>query len=259
MMQKMSKIRPNPARMWDYAMGGAHNFGVDRFAVRLARRVYPLYEQAIRAQRRFLQRAVSYMAQDKGLDKFLDFGSGLPTRGNVHEVVQTIQPDAKVIYSDNDPIAVAFGQEILGDTPSVRYVYCDVAELHALLDSPVVAELFDNDRRVGIGFVGIFLYVLDEPLARFFTTLYEWVDRGSYIAVSAAGREVNEMEGMEEVFSRVGTRLYGRSAQEMLDLIGPWQLTEHGLAPGVYWGLPEDAPEINEAIREHGHTFVAYK
>jgi hypothetical protein len=164
-----------------------------------------------------------------------------------------------VIYSDNDPIAVTFAQEILGDTPNVRYIYCDVEEPHALLDSPAGAELLENDRRVGIGFVGIFLYVPDEPLGRFFNTLYEWVDQGSYIAVSAAGREVNEMEGMEEMFRKVGRRLYGRSDEEMLDVLGPWQLTEHGLVPGVYWGLPEDAPEINETIRGHGYTFVAYK
>jgi O-methyltransferase involved in polyketide biosynthesis len=164
-----------------------------------------------------------------------------------------------VIYSDNDPIAVTFGQEILGDTPNVRYVYCDVAEPHALLDSPVVTRLLGDDRRVGIGFVGVFLYVPDEPLARFFTTLYKWVDRGSYIAVSSAGREVTEMEGMEDMFSKLRTRLYGRSAQETLDLIGPWQLMEPGLTSGVYWGLPEDAPEINETIREHGYTFVAHK
>jgi hypothetical protein len=245
--------------MWDYVMGGAHNFGTDRLAVRLARSAYPLYDEAMRAQRRFLQRAVTYMAQEEGLDKFLDFGSGLPTRGNVHEVAQAINPNARVIYSDNDPIAVTFAQGILGDTPNVRYIYCDVEEPHALLDSPAVAELLENDRRVGIGFVGIFLYVPDEPLGRFFDTLYEWVDQGSYIAVSAAGREVNEMEGMEEMFRKVGRRLYGRSDEEMLELLGPWQLTEHGLVPGVYWGLPEDAPEINETIRGHGYTFVAYK
>jgi hypothetical protein len=67
------------------------------------------------------------------------------------------------------------------------------------------------------------------------------------------------MEGMEDMFSKLRTRLYGRSAQETLDLIGPWQLTEPGLTAGVYWGLPEDAPEISETIREHGYTFVAYK
>jgi hypothetical protein len=259
MMQKMSKIKPNSARMWDYVMGGAHNFGVDRAAVNLIRKLSPVYDEMLRAQRRFLQRAATYMAQEKGLDKFLDFGSGLPTRSNVHEIVQAVNSKAKVIYSDNDSIAVAFGQEILGDKPNVRYVHCDIADPYALLESPAVAELFGAERRVGIGLVGVLTYVPDEPAARFFTTLYEWVDRGSYVAVSTAARKADEVEGARETFRKLGLRLHARSAQELLDLIGPWQLTEDGLVPGFYWGLPEEALEINEQIREYSYCFVAYK
>ncbi len=258
-MQIKTKIRPNLARMWDYIMGGAHNFAVDRAAVKLARKLYPNYEESMRAQRRFLQRAVIYMAQERGLDKFLDFGSGLPTRGNVHEIVQAINPEARVIYSDKDPIAVAFGKEILGNTPNVAYIYCDVEKLHDLLDSPVVTQLFGNDRRLGIGFIGVFLYVPDEPLAAFFKTLYEWVDRGSYIAVTCATTRVSEVEGVEEASKKVGLKFYARSAQKTLELINSWKLTEHGLVPGFYWGLPEDAPEISDAIKEFCYSFVAHK
>ena len=256
-MQIMSRIKPNSARMWDYIMGGAHNFGVDRAAVKLARTLYPPYEESMRAQRRFLQRAVTYMAQEKGLDKFIDFGSGLPTRGNIHEVVQTINPDARVIYSDKDMIAVAFGKDILGDLQNVRYCYCDVTEVRDFLDSPVVEEMFGDDRRVGIGFVGVFLYVPDEPLADFFTTLYEWTAPGSCIAVTCAGTKVSEVEGVEEASKRMGLRFYSRSSQEAVRIISPWKLTEPGIAPGFYWGLPEDSPEANDAIKELSYCFVA--
>ena len=258
-MHIMSKLKPNSARMWDYIMGGAHNFGVDRAAVRMAQKLYPMYELSMLEQRNFLQRAVTYMAQEKALDKFIDFGSGLPTRGNVHETVQAINPEAKVIYSDKDPIAVALGKEILDNTPNVRYLYCNVSEPHTLLDSPEVSELFGNDRQVGFGFVGVFLYVRDEPLAEFFATLYEWADKGSYIAISSAGLKVSEFEGVEEESQKVGLRFYARSAQKTVDLIRPWKLTEHGLVPGFYWGLPEDSPEINREIEKLSYTFVAYK
>lgn len=258
-MQIKSKIKPNSARMWDYAMGGAHNFAIDRAAVKLARKLYPVYEESMWAQRYFLQRAVIYMAQERGLDKFLDFGSGLPTRGNVHEIIQAINPEAKVIYSDKDPISVAFGQEILGTMPNVRYVYCDVMELHDLFDSPVVAEVFGDDRRLGIGFVGVFLYVPDEPLAKFFSTLYKWVDKGSCIAVSCAGKKVSEIEGVVDASMKMGLKFYARSSEKTLELIAPWRLTEQGIVPGFYWGLPEDAPDINEPIKELSYTFVAYK
>lgn len=258
-MQIKSKIRPNSARMWDYIMGGAHNFAVDRAAVKLARKLYPHYEESMRAQRRFLQRAVTYMVKEKGLDKFLDFGSGLPTRGNVHEAVQAINPEAKVIYSDKDSIAVAFGQKILGNTPNVRYVYCDVTEPDDLFHSPVVAELFGDDRKIGIGFVGVFLYVADEPLAKFFSTLYQWVAENSCIAVTCANLKVSEVEGVEEASKKMKLRFYARSPQKTVDILGPWKLEEPGLAPGFYWGLPEDSPEINEAIGELSYCFVASK
>jgi hypothetical protein len=258
-MQIKSKIKPNSARMWDYIMGGAHNFAVDRAAVKLAQKLYPYYEESMRAQRRFLQRAATYMVREKGLDKFLDFGSGLPTRGNLHEVVQSINPEATVIYSDRDPIAVAIGKEILGDAPRARYLYCDVEEPHALLDSPVVARLFGDDRRVGIGFVGVFLYVPDKPLAGFFESLYHWAAEGSHIAVTCAGKKVSEFEGVEEASEKVGLRFWARSAQKTVELIGPWNLTAQGLVQGFYWGLPEDSPEIIEGIRELSYSFVACK
>lgn len=258
-MQIISKMKPNAARMWDYVMGGNHNFAVDRATVKLVKRIYPIYEESLKEQRRFLQRAVTYMAKEKGLDKFIDFGSGLPTRGNIHEVVQAVNPDARVIYSDNDTITVTFGKEILHNLPNVRYLHCDVAEPSALLDSPVIGELFGNDRQVGIGFVGVAVTVPDEPLIQFFDILHNWAAEGSHIAVTIASRQLKKVKGLVEASERFGMQFYARSEQEILDAIHPWRLTEPGLVPGVYWGLPEDAPEINEKIEESCYCFVAYK
>lgn len=258
-MQTIEEMKPNAARMWDYVLGGTYNFAVDREAVKLTRKVYPLYEKTLKDQRCFLQRAMTYMVKEKKLDKFIDFGSGLPTRGNVHEVVQAIKRKAKVIYSDKDSIVVVLGQEILGKTPNVRYIYCDVTEPHHLLDSPVVTELFGDDRRVGVGLIGVFLYVPDEPLAKFFTTLYEWAADGSCIAVTGAGKKADEIEDVEDTSKKMSLQFLSRTAQETIDLIGPWKLAEPGLVEGFYWGLAEDAPEINEEIKGIGLSFVAYK
>jgi hypothetical protein len=258
-MEIKSRIKPNSARMWDYIMGGAHNFAVDRAAVNLARQLYPVYEESMQAQRHFLQRAVTYMVQEKGIDRFLDFGSGLPTRGNVHEVVHSMSPEAKIIYSDNDPITVAFGQEILENTPNTQYIYCDIREHEQLFDSPVITKLFGDDRRLGIGFVGVFLYIPDKPLAKFFSTVYRWVDQGSYLAVTCAGKNVSRIKGVVDASRRTGMRFYARSPQKTVELITPWKLTDHGIVPGFYWGLPEHAPEINETIQKLSYSFVAYK
>ena len=255
----ISEMKPNAARMWDYVMGGTYNFTIDRATVKLVQKIYPIYEESLIHQRHFLQRAVTYMVKEKRLDKFLDFGSGLPTMGNMHEIVQAINPKAKVIYSDNDPIAVTFGQEILDKTPNVRYVHCDVAEPHILLGSPVITELFGSDRKVGIGLVGVAVVVPDEPLAQFFDTLYNWADKGSCIAVTIASRQLKEVKGLVKASKRLGIQFYVRSEQEILDLLGHWELTDPGMVPGVYWGLPEDAPDINEEIAESSFSFVAHK
>jgi hypothetical protein len=258
-MQTLEEMKPNASRMWDYVLGGTYNFAVDREAVKLTRKVYPLYEKTLVDQRCFLQRAMTYMVKEKKLDKFIDFGSGLPTQGNVHEIVQAIKSKAKVIYSDKDTIVVVLGQEILGKAPHVRYIYCDVIEPHTLFDSPVVTELFGDQRQVGIGMVGVFLYVPDEPLAKFFTALYEWAAEGSYIAVTCAGKKADEIEDVEDASNKMSLQFHSRTAQETIDLIGPWKLTEPGVVEGFYWGLPEDAPGISEEIKGIGLSFVAYK
>lgn len=152
---------------------------------------------------------MTFMVEEKGLDKFLDFGSGLPTQGNMHEVVQGINPEASVIYSDKDTLSVAFGEEILGSTPNVRYVYCDVTEPDTLLHSPVVTELFGDHRRVGIGFIGVFLFVADKPLAEFFDTLYRWAAEGSYIAVTSASKQLKMSEKVEKTSQKLKIEFYG--------------------------------------------------
>ena len=255
----ISEMKPNQARMWDYVLGGTYNFAVDREAVPLTRKVYPYYEETLLQQRQFLQRAMTYMARERKLDKFLDFGSGLPTQGNVHEIVQAINPKAKVIYSDKDSIVIVLAQEILDKKPNVRYIYCDVEKPLTILDSLTVSELFKDDHKVGIGMVGVSLYIPDEPLAKFFKKLYQWASPGSYIAVTGAGKKSLEIEGVEDASRKMSLEFYTRTIQEAEVLMYPWNLTEPGVVEGFYWGLPEEAPEINEALKGIGYSFVAYK
>lgn len=99
----------------------------------------------------------------------------------------------------------------------------------------------------------------DEPLAQFFDMMYNWATQGSYIAVTATSKQLEKVKGMPEASKKFGIRFFARSAQEILDLITPWKLTEQGLVPGLYWELHKDAPEINKAIKESSFCFVAYK
>ena len=252
-------LKPNCARMTDYWLGGYHNFATDRLAARQVEAIFPEASEFLREQRRFLQRAVTHMAHELGLNQFIDFGSGLPTRGNVHEVIQAIDPAAIVIYSDIDLTCVSQGQYILAGNSNVRYTQCDAAAPSELLRDPVMSQMFRDGHRVGIGFSGLGHLLPDERLARTFAILYEWAAEGSCMAVLTISRGVERFPKLGQVLVKGGMPLFPRSEEEMLKLLGPWQLTEHGIAPGPYWGLPEEATRVKGVIAETGFSFLVHK
>src|SRR3954447_23134051 len=104
--------RPSNARMYDFFLGGYHNFAIDRTAAERVLAVEPDFALLLRANRAFLRRAVTF-AVNAGVRQFLDLGAGIPTVGSVHEVAQAIDPSSRVVYVDNDPIAVALSEDIL--------------------------------------------------------------------------------------------------------------------------------------------------
>ncbi len=252
-------LNPNWARMTDYWLGGYHNFATDRLATRQVEAVCPEASILVREQRCFLQRAVTYMARELGLTQFVDFGSGLPTRGNVHEIVQAIVPAAKVVYSDINPTCVSQGRYIVASNPNVCYLQCDAANPDELLRAPVISQMFGDDHRVGIGFSGVAHFLPDEKLARSFAILYEWAAEGSCMAVVTIGRGIEKFSELKQVLAKEGASLFPRSEEEMLKLLGPWELTEHGIAPGPYWGLPEGATKVKKVIAETGFSFLVRK
>ena len=116
---------PNPARMYDYYLGGKDNFLADREAAEVALSVVPFGREVARANRQFLARAVMFMARS-GIDQFIDLGTGLPTRPNVHEVARSIQPNARVLYVDNDPMVCTHAQALLATNDGVAAIQGDV-------------------------------------------------------------------------------------------------------------------------------------
>ena len=256
---QLYRLKPSFARMMDYWLGGYHNFAADRLAARYVEAILFEAPEIWCEQRRFLQRAVTYMVCELGLNQFIDFGSGLPTRGNVHEIVQAINPAAKVIYSDINLTCVTQAQEILDGNPNVRYVQCDAADPSELLRAPVTSQMFSDNHRVGIGFSGLDHFLPDEGLARSFATLYEWAAEGSCMAVVTISRGVERSPKLKQILAREDTPLFPRSEQEMLKLLGPWQLTEHGIAAGPYWGLPEGSTQVRKMIAETSFSFLVHK
>ena len=256
--QRYDTSKPNIGRMADYLLGGFHNFEVDRVtADQFNELSQGMYQQSIRSQRAFLQRAMAFMAEGQGLTHFLDFGSGSPTAGNVHDVVQAIHPEAKVVYSDTDAVSVAYGQELLHDNPRVSYVYCDVNHPEELFNSPEVTALFNGERRVGIGFVGVVFFVSPENLGRVMHFMYDWAAPGSYLAMTAILDTVREVPGGADFDFKANGWKYLYSKEDLRRLLAPWQLAEPGMAPGMSWGLQDY--QGNPAADKGVTSLVVYK
>ncbi|WP_236653279.1 SAM-dependent methyltransferase [Streptacidiphilus melanogenes] len=159
---------PHPARMYDYYLGGKDNFPADRAAAEQVVKLIPTVQDAARANRRFLGRAVRY-ASGLGIRQFLDIGTGIPTAENTHEVAQRLAPDSRIVYVDNDPMVLSHARALLSSTPQGRtaYVDADFHDVDAILDAAAVKEMIDFDQPVALLVVALlhFLPDSDEPLA----------------------------------------------------------------------------------------------
>ncbi|RME48738.1 MAG: hypothetical protein D6791_02640 [Chloroflexi bacterium] len=237
--------KPHVARIVDYWLGGSHHYSVDRKIAKAAEEELPSLPDFQRVHRAFLKRAYAYLVLAVGLDKFVDFGSGLPTQGNVHEIVLEFDPSAKVIYSDHDLEVVEYGQEIVGVThpEQVRYVFCEAAHPEEVLESEMIKSFFGGERRVGIGFTNLPHLMSDEDVRSAFETLYEWAAPGSHMVVSFGTDAIRQYPRILEIEERHGMERWWRSLDEMLSLLGSWQLTEHGVTYTRSWpkhSVPED-------------------
>lgn len=141
---------PSVARCYDYALGGKDNFEVDRAAVQQTEAAVPDSIVIARVNRSWHIRASRFLAEHAGVDQYLDLGAGLPTAENTHEVVHRVNPEARVVYVDNDPTAAAHGRALLDDDHLVRYVEGDLTRPAEILADPDVRGHLDFDRPIAL-------------------------------------------------------------------------------------------------------------
>jgi hypothetical protein len=227
--------------MYDYHLGGFHNVASDRRAAEAAAAGYPDLPMIMRLNRAFLGRAVRFLVA-QGIEQFLDLGSGIPTVGNVHEVAQAMQPATRVVYVDSDPIAVALGQAILGDTANVAVLEGDIRFPERILTDPVVAGMLDLDRPLAVLLVFVLHFVDDDATAsRLVRTLRDAVAPGSYLVIShgtaepMAPRVVTEQTALSRQASHT---LHLRSLRQIASYLEGLTQVE----PGVVY-LPLWRPE----------------
>ena len=249
----------SPARVYDYFLGGKDNFAVDRRVGDEVIARIPEARPALRANRRFLQRAVRYMAE-QGIDQFIDLGTGIPTAGPVHEIARRVHPRARVVYVDNDPIVFAHNQALLR-TDDVIAIKHDIREPDSILDDPRLRDLIDLDRPVGVLFVAVLHFITDaeDPygiVARF----REAMARGSHLAVShdtSEGRDPAVVAAVEEVYEATAPIIFrGRAA--IGRFFDGFELVEPGLVHPPEW-RPDSPSEVETAGREWLYAGVARK
>jgi O-methyltransferase involved in polyketide biosynthesis len=212
-------------------------------------RRFPSTPLQVKALRWFLKFAVQQLAA-QGYTQFLDLASGLPTVDHIHE---TTPAGTRVLYSDNDPIVVAYGQEIIGDHPHVRFVQADCRRPAELLELPVVRELFGDDHRVVVGFCGVVPYVEPDEIRHTMRVLYDWAAPGSRLLVSTAVQMVAEvrpaaLEWVAYYRDHMQAPFHVWTLPVLLDLLLPWQPDEQGFRPCHDW-LGVADPWFEQEIR----------
>ncbi len=237
--------RPSAARMYDYYLGGAHNFAVDRQAADQALALWPELPLIMQANRAFLRRAVQFLVA-RGIDQFLDIGSGIPTVGNVHEIALAANPAARVVYVDIDPVAVAHSRAILRDDPRVAVVQADARRPGAILAHPDVQRLLDRDRPLAVLLVALLHFIPDDAEARgLVRQLRDALAPGSYLALSHASTEGMPQESREHerLYNRTPTPMRMRSRAEIARFFEGFDLVEPGVVYIPLW-RPEGPDDL---------------
>ncbi len=239
--------RANGARVYDYWLGGSHNFLADQDLGRSIAAVEPNVRLIARANRAFLGRAVRFLAE-AGIRQFLDIGSGIPTQGNVHEVAQRADPDARVVYADIDPVATAHSRAILAGNATAAVIEGDVRGPEAILGHPATRMLLDFSQPVGLLLVAVlhFLGDADDP-ARSVARLRDALAPGSYLVLAHATNESRPelARATEKVYQRgVPSRGRTRSRAEIMAFFAGFGLVEPGLVYLPQWrpDAPGDVP-----------------
>ncbi|HWC83347.1 MAG TPA: SAM-dependent methyltransferase [Pseudonocardiaceae bacterium] len=226
--------RANGARIYDCLLGGAHNFEVDREAVRQLFDINPEADKVAISNRQFVRRTVRFLI-DQGIDQFLDLGSGVPTVGNVHEIAQTYSPRARVVYVDNEPVAYEATLELLKNEELAEVVYADLRQPRSVFRAEETRRLLDFDRPIGLLMNAALHYVPDsEDLPAIMARYREMMRPGSYLVVSHLTHADRPRSGTE-VFDKSSTPVTLRTHAEVTELLAGLDLLPPGLVYVPSW------------------------
>ncbi|TWP44744.1 hypothetical protein FKR81_40925 [Lentzea tibetensis] len=228
---------PSAARLYDYLLGGGHNFAADRALAEKFLKAQPNGRTIARLNRAFLRRAVLFL-MDQGIRQFLDLGSGIPTVGNVHEIAQKADPEARVVYVDFEDVAVAHSRLILEGDERATIIQEDMTDPAAVLAAAQRSGLIDFSQPVGVLTVGVFHFVAPEKDPASIVAAYrDAVVPGSHLAFSQFTQDLQpeEMAGVVEVMKKSMNPMFPRTKQEITALFDGFEITEPGIVPLPLW------------------------
>ncbi|WP_083887930.1 SAM-dependent methyltransferase [Nocardia asiatica] len=248
--------RASIARVYDATLGGKDNYEVDRYVRDKVAEVAPRQSDVARMNRRWLHRVVRYLAGTAGIDQFLDIGAGLPTAVNTHEVAQQQNPEARVVYVDNDPVCNIHGRALLECNDQTRFVLSDLTEPDTLLRHSEVTQHIDLTRPLALILCGI-LHHVDDDLdpAGIMRRYVAALPAGSYVAIThfydpADGGEAHDMAvELQRRFTEMGLGSgWYRTREQIASYFGDLELIEPGLVElDDWWPMgPALRPRLTE-------------
>jgi SAM-dependent methyltransferase len=227
--------RANVARVYDYWLGGTHNFLADQDAGRAIAAIEPNVRAIAHANRAFLRRAVRFLTA-AGIRQFLDIGSGIPTEGNVHEIAG---PAARVAYVDVDPVAIAHSKAILAGNPDAVIIEGDVRDPAAILAHRDLRRLIDFGQPVGLLLVGVLHFIAaDDDPWQIVAMLRDALAPGSYLVLCHATDDDRPevMQAAEKVYNRsVTTNVHMRSRGQIASFFDGFEFVDPGLVLIPLW------------------------
>lgn len=251
--------RPSAGRVYDYILGGHHNFEVDRLAADQVVGMMPFLPKAMRLQRWCLQDLAVELTEKRGYNIIIDFASGLPTNDHVHHVVPE---GTTVIYSDFDPVVVEYAREILADTPNVHFFQADARRPEELLNRPAVQEILGGRRDVALVYWGLSVFLTDEEVAHAARSLHDWSAPESTWVFMAQGVDMDanspNLVSLMQVYAQMGSPMYFRSLTRVEQLLHPWRPDENSYISLLDWhGM--DQRELNpDEIQSWGPAAGGY-
>ncbi|GHH70080.1 hypothetical protein GCM10018793_03570 [Streptomyces sulfonofaciens] len=244
---RIDTSKAHSARVYNYILGGKDNYPVDVAAAEALLDAWPKLATSMRINRDTMRRMARWLATEAGIRQFLDIGTGLPTSPNLHEVVQEVAPESRVVYVDNDPIVLAHARALLTSSPEGRtaYIDADMRSPEKVLRSPDLLETLDLGKPVGVTLIAMLQFVADaESLVRQLTAA---LPSGSHVALTIATGDLtpSEVKAMAEEYTRRDVPMFLRTRSEVEALFAGLEMVGPGVVPMNRW-MPEPGDEIRD-------------